>query len=65
LLAGKANINSFEELEEMLKNIKYNTGPIRKAKSPAIFVSKVNDPSSLRQLHNEITKKEFYPKHQF
>jgi len=51
LLAGKANINIniFKGLE-VLENVNNNTEPI---KPSPIFMSKVSDPSSFRQLLNE------------
>jgi len=36
-----------------------STKPARKAKPPPIFISKLNDPSSLQQLLNQIANDEF------
>jgi len=36
-----------------------STKPVRKTKPPPIFISKANDSSSLQQLLNQITNKEF------
>jgi len=51
--------NTFEGLEEVSDETNNNTESIREAKLPPIFISKLNDPSSLRQLLNQIARNEF------
>jgi len=50
--------NTFEGLEEP-EDVNNNIEPVREAKSPPIFISKVSDPLLLRQLLNQITNGEF------
>jgi len=40
--------NTFEELEEVSEDANNSTEPVREAKPPPIFISKVSDPPSLR-----------------
>jgi len=58
-----ATYNTFEELEEVSENANNSTESVREAKPPPIFISKLNDPSSLRQLLNQIANDEFELKH--
>jgi len=51
--------NNFEGLEEVSEDANNSTESARKAKPPPIFISKLNDPSSLRQLLNQIVNDEF------
>jgi len=51
--------NIFEGLNEVPDEINNNTESVREAKPPPIFISKINDPSSFRQLLNQIANDEF------
>jgi len=51
--------NTFEGLEEVSEDANISTEPVREATPPPIFISKLNDPSSLRQLLNQIANDEF------
>jgi len=51
--------NSFEGLEKVSEDANNSTESVREAKPPPIFISKLNDTSSLRQLLNQIANDEF------
>jgi len=51
--------NILERLEEVSEDANKSIEPVRETKPPPIFISKLNDPSSLRQLLNQIANDEF------
>jgi len=51
--------NTFEGLEKISDEINNSTESVREAKPSPIFISKLNNPSSLRQLLNQIVNDEF------
>jgi len=50
--------NTFEGLKKVSDETNNSTEFVREAKPPPIFISKLNDPSSLRQLLNQIANDE-------
>jgi len=51
--------NTFEGLEEVSDDTNNSTESVREAKPSPIFISKLNDPSSLQQLFKQIPNDEF------
>jgi len=51
--------NTFEGLEDVSDDTNNSIESVREAKPPSIFISKLNDPPSLRQLLNQIANDEF------